>query len=569
MDAPLGQGWRFFYKGTMMKSKPGTLSSEAGDTEPGQTAETPRENGDGEVAYFDGIVEDITQRKRAEDLIRSLIHTAPSVILCLSPEGRILEFNPEAERLYGRKRDDVLGQNYLELFLPQEAREPVLKNINKALAGASSRGYENPVKAADGSERILTWNVDRLLDNQGRPMGIIAIGQDITERVRMEDELRKRETHRALVLSSLPMAFYTAQPFGDYGGTWVSEQIYRISGYTAEQFSADIHLWASRLHPEDRERVLDEFGKLLDEGIIETEYRWQTAHGRYSWLLDYAVLIRDDNGEPKEIIGTWLDITERKQAQEELEEYHERLEALVKERTRELEETQAELLRQERLSTLGQLTATIAHEIRNPLGTIRTAIFTIGDAIERDQVERIGRALQVAERNIVRCDRIISELLDYAHDRTLKPRRVHIDTWLDAVLDRQHIPQDIVCTRALNCGVEAMVDHEHLRRAVINVINNALDALRDDAATGNQLTVSTHVVKDQAGSRLEMRIGDTGPGIPGDVLDKIFDPLFSTKSFGIGMGLPIVKNIMERHHGGVEVQSVKGQGTTVILWLPI
>ena len=259
------------------------------------------------------------------------------------------------------------------------------------------------------------------------------------------------------------------------------------------------------------------------------------------------------------------EIAERKRAAEELERYREHLEELVKERTRELEDVHAELVRQERLSALGQLTATVAHEIRNPLSTVRTAVFTIGDAIERKQTKRIARLRQLAERNIIRCDRIIKELLDYTRDPKLEPQPTSIDAWLDEVLDEQTIPGGIVCVRELTCGVEIAIDRERLCCAIDNVVENGVYALQDKGASGNQLTVSTHVV----GVRLEIRVSDTGRGIPADVRTRIFEPLFSTKSFGVGLGLPIVKNIMKQHGGGIQVNSEVDAGTTVTLWLPI
>jgi signal transduction histidine kinase len=139
-----------------------------------------------------------------------------------------------------------------------------------------------------------------------------------------------------------------------------------------------------------------------------------------------------------------------------------------------------------------------------------------------------------------------------------------IDGWLDRVLGEHDIPEGIECIRELRCGIETPIDCEQLRRAVLNVVTNAIHALRDEASQGNQLTVGTHVV----GDRLEIRVSDTGCGIPADVIDKIFEPLFSTKSFGIGLGMPIVKDIMKNHGGGVEIQSKIGKGTVVTLWLP-
>jgi signal transduction histidine kinase/DNA-binding LacI/PurR family transcriptional regulator len=261
------------------------------------------------------------------------------------------------------------------------------------------------------------------------------------------------------------------------------------------------------------------------------------------------------------------EVSERRRAEEELQRYRDHLEELVIERTRELEKAQAELVRQERLSVLGQLTATVAHEIRNPLGTVRTCVFTIGDAVEREDVRRIERAVQLAERNILRCDSIISELLDYTRERVLQPGLTNIDEWLARVLDEQALPVGIACIKDLQANAEVMVDSEYLRRVIVNVVNNAVDAMQEKGpiTEKHRLTVSTRV----AGDRLEIQVGDTGCGIPVDIQDRIFEPLFSTKSFGVGLGLPIVRGIMEQHGGGVEIDSQPGRGTVVTLWLPM
>jgi DNA-binding LacI/PurR family transcriptional regulator/signal transduction histidine kinase len=238
---------------------------------------------------------------------------------------------------------------------------------------------------------------------------------------------------------------------------------------------------------------------------------------------------------------------------------------------RRVQENSAELMRRERLSALGQLTATVAHEIRNPLGTVRTAVFSIGDAIERDEINRVERALQLAERNIVRCDAIITELLDYTRDQVLQLSPIQIDSWLerllDEALDQRSIPENVTCVRELHADIEVPLDSEHLRRAITNVVDNAVDAMQEAGPVegGHRLTVSTHV----RGDRIDIQISDTGRGVPAEMMDRIFEPLFSTKSFGVGLGLSIVKSIMDQHGGGIEISSQAGQGTTVTLWLPL
>jgi PAS domain S-box-containing protein len=297
--------------------------------------------------------------------------------------------------------------------------------------------------------------------------------------------------------------------------------------------------------PEEQARVkYEEEQEIARTGRPKLNY--EDPDGRGNWGLTTKMPLRDEHGE---IIGTFgisRDITE-------------------------LKRVQAELMRKERLSALGQLTATVAHEIRNPLGTVRNCVFTIGDAVEQKDLRRIERAFQLAERNIVRCDAIITELLDYTRDRVLQPSPTHVDAWLEKVLDealgQQTIPENITCVRDLNADVEILLDSEHLRRAIINVVSNAIDAMQEVelAEEGHVLTVRTHVDS----GRLEIQIKDTGCGIPGEVLDKVFEPLFSTKNFGVGLGLSVVKSIMEHHSGGVEISSEPDMGTTVVLWLPM
>jgi len=230
-----------------------------------------------------------------------------------------------------------------------------------------------------------------------------------------------------------------------------------------------------------------------------------------------------------------------------------------------LKNAQAELLRQERMATLGKLTATIAHEIRNPLATVNTSVFSIGAALENNQPERIRRAIGLAERNIRRCDNIITELLDFTRKLEIRSAAVDVDAWLERTLDEQVFPEDITCKRDLNSGLKVPMDAEHMRRAVVNIVTNAVHALTEENSPGKELTVKSLA----SGKNLEIHVTDTGPGIPEELQHKIFEPLFSTKGFGVGLGLSITKDIIEKHHGSIEVQSKPGEGTTVIIRIPL
>jgi PAS domain S-box-containing protein len=239
----------------------------------------------------------------------------------------------------------------------------------------------------------------------------------------------------------------------------------------------------------------------------------------------------------------------------------------VEERTEELRRVQVELLRNERLSTLGQFTATVAHELRNPLSAIRNTAFAIAEIAAANGL-KLERPLGRLERSVARCDRLIAELLEYTRTRELERVPMRLDDWLGEVLDEQNMPEGIALRRDLAVpGIVAEVDPDRLRRVVINLVENAAQALAEASATpdgGRVLTVASRM----NGDGIELSFADTGPGIAPEILPKVFDPLFSTKSFGTGLGLPTVRQIVEQHGGTVEITSTLGAGTRVRVVLP-
>jgi signal transduction histidine kinase len=262
-------------------------------------------------------------------------------------------------------------------------------------------------------------------------------------------------------------------------------------------------------------------------------------------------------------------LTERSRAETALKTLNEELEQRVAARTAALSEAQSELIVRERLATLGQLTATVSHELRNPLGAMRISTHVLRSKMDITDDVQI-RAVERVERCIKRCDNIIDELLDYSRIKDLDRAMLSVDGWLDALLDEQALPDGIVLKREFALPDEKVsIDPERLRRAVINVYENACQAMTSDTETTTgdtklQLRVATRATDD----RVEIVITDTGPGISDEVLAQIFEPLFSTKNFGVGLGLPTVKHIVEQHGGNIEVETVEGSGTSFVLWIP-
>ena len=283
-------------------------------------------------------------------------------------------------------------------------------------------------------------------------------------------------------------------------------------------------------------------------------------HGDYG--IRVPVRASDELGRLADSFNAMLETIEARDRS--LSERAHALEMQIGERTAALEQAQASLLAQERLATLGKLTGTVSHELRNPLGTIQTSIDVLRG--ELGQAEpKVERALQRIERNIHRCESIINELLDYSRGSPPNVQRVQVDSWLRDILAGYPHPLRIECENVL--PIVAEFDPERLRRAVINVLDNAWQACVEHP-TAAAAAPCVRVAVRAGASRIEIDIADNGAGMSPDVLGRVFEPLFSTRAFGIGLGLAIVRQILQQHGGGVELGSVPGRGTRVCLWLP-
>ena len=239
----------------------------------------------------------------------------------------------------------------------------------------------------------------------------------------------------------------------------------------------------------------------------------------------------------------------------------------------ELQDAQDENIRKGKLAQLGQLTATVAHEIRNPLNIIRTAAYLIDRKLEAKPPE-IETQLGRIGKGVVRCDSIISELLDFTRTRTLHVESVEVDTWLSEVVSEQaqKLPSMVkVEFEPGLAGMTARFDPSRMYRVIVNFLTNASEAMvgkGDDPSkfttSAPKIVISTAMAK----CGIEIACADIGPGIPDDVLSKIREPLFTTKTFGIGLGLPAVEKILNEHGGSLRIETRIGQGTRMTACIP-
>ena len=292
----------------------------------------PDLNASGLVEGFYALVEDIHDHKTANENVqksekqyRSLIETAGSVIIGLTPDHRIVEWNREAERTYGWSRQEILGKNYVKFFIPEKDQAAVEADIKKVLAGSPTRNFENPIWTRDGQKRDFLWNCDRLLDEDQQPTGLIAIGRDITERKRAEEELKN--AHHQLAqqkehLSRLNESFVEALGEITYDYNIGTDHIQwggafrRILGYTTEGMGNNFESWLSRVYPDEAQRVVVEFKQAINSrNIFDLEYRFKRRDGSYAWMHDRGAIHRNEAGQVEKVIGIMRDITDRKKSE--------------------------------------------------------------------------------------------------------------------------------------------------------------------------------------------------------------------------------------------------------------
>lgn len=251
-----------------------------------------------------------------------------------------------------------------------------------------------------------------------------------------------------------------------------------------------------------------------------------------------------------------------KLAEENMKKYSERLEEVVEKRTRELREAQEQLVRKERLAVLGQLAGGIGHELRNPLGAIKNAAYLLNMVLEEQEPD-VKEALEILEKEVATSERIISSLLDFARPKPPMRRKVDVNEVVRESLSRITTPESVEVTSQLDGALPVILaDPVQLGQVFRNLILNAIQAMPE----GGQLTVKSEL----AGRELvAVSFADTGVGIPEENLGKLFEPLFTTKAKGIGLGLAVSKAFVEAHGGTIEVQSKVGKGCTFSVRLPI
>lgn len=490
--------------------------------------------------------------RQSEARKSAILDSAIDCIMTIDHEGRITEFNPAAERTFGYRRHEVVGKELADVIIPPSLREQHRRGLARYLATGEARvlgkRLEMTAVRADGSEFPVELAITRIpLDG---PPSFTGYLRDITKRKQSEEALKRSERFLAEAqrLSSIGSLSWRVAT-NDI--TW-SEQLYRIFEFD-QGVPVTLDLISTRVHPEDILLLNDMVDKARSAvSDFEYEHRLVMPDQSVKYVHMVAHGSRDQEGR-LEYIGAVQDVTDRRLSEEALSE------------------VRSELAHMTRVMSLGTLTASIAHEVNQPLSGIITNASTCLRMLDAEP-PNVDGARQTAQRTIRdghRASDVITRLRALFSKRDTTTEAIDLNEAIREViaLSRSELQRSQVISRVELADYLPTVtgDRVQLQQVVLNLLLNATDAMRGIDDRPRQLIVRTE--RDE-GDQVRLSVQDAGVGFGPQGVDKLFEPFYTTKTGGMGIGLAVSRSIIERHHGRLWATPNDGPGATFSFSIP-
>ncbi|MEO8594934.1 MAG: PAS domain S-box protein [Candidatus Solibacter sp.] len=489
----------------------------------------------------------LRQRSRSERVLResearfrAIFDQAGVGVAQIGLDGRVVIANDRYCEVLGRKPSDMVGRGTREMS-PGDDLKKQIAMMPRLLAGEiQTFSTEKRYQRDDGS---VVWAVvykSLVRDGNGQPTGFIAVVEDITDRKEAESAIKESEERFRNMADSAPVLMWVSGP--DRLRTFFNRRWLEFTGRTMEQELGDG--WAECIHPEDRERCMATYELSFDRRRnFQMEYRLLRSDGEYRFVLDHGVARSSDHGVFAGYIGSCLDITE-------LKNNYERHLAMQK------------------LESLGVLAAGVAHDFNNLLG----AIVAQAEAARSELTEGSPAASDVEQVRVtaLRAAEIVSQLMTFARQENAPRTAVDLSQLVAETIGlvRVSIAKSAVLKTELAADLPPVyANAAEIRQVVMNLVINASEALEGQMGL---ITITTSTVTPPEGPYTAVRLDvrDTGSGMTEEVKARIFDPFFTRRFVGRGLGLSAVQGIVRRHDGSIEIESEPGKGSRFTVVLP-
>src|SRR5215471_3946452 len=517
----------------------------------------------GDVEYI-GAVVDITEHKRAEQELRDseerhrvVVEAASDAVISMDENGDILLANAAALRVFGYDPTELIGKP-LTLLMPKYMRTLHEKGFKSYLATGERhinwQGAELTGLRKNGQEFPVEISFGELVKDGRRIFtGFI---RDISERKRAEEALRRSESYLAEA--------QRLTHIGSWAGNILTREIFhssdehsRLYGLDPESGIPSFEALYQRVHPQDQVGLVKAFERASHDRIdVNVQYRIVVPDGTTKHVEAVGHPVLKPSGEAGEFIGFLMDVTERKRAEEERER---------------LRQAQADLAHINRVSTMGELTASLAHEIKQPIAAATTDAKTCLRWLGRDEPD-VGEAREAASRlikDVSRASDIIGRIGMLFRKNVPKRELVDVNDVIQemiVLLRGEAVRYSISIHGDLASDLpKTMADRVQLQQVLMNLMLNGIEAMKDMGTTG-ELTIKSEQDENR---RIIVAIADTGVGLRPDQTEQVFDAFFTSKPQGTGMGLSISRSIVESHGGRLWASPNSGTGATFQFTLPI
>lgn len=499
------------------------------------------------------MAEETAPKARLNDpqVLLSILDNLPTSIFVKDEDLNFVYSNAAHCKMIGRSEEELLGHSDKD-FWPEDAARQFLERDWSVIDTGEENISEEFVPGDRGEPRPLLTRKARLAGPDGR-IYLIGTNTDVTE-------IKHREDQYKALTETVPVGVLQLEEDGTVAFANPLLNAY-CGGDGAAESKFDLINQIKERHPE----------------FPGTACRFETEISAIGMPRRTVIVISSGwlwiGGQQRSAIISFVDISEMMELRRINDEVS-RLNIELAENMKRLKEAQDELVKKGRMEQLGQLTATVAHELRNPLGSVRTSAFLVerklkGKGLDVDvQIDRINKG-------VIRCDNIITQLLDFSRTRQLNCQPGDLDQWLMQVLDEEakKLPSAVTINCDLGLQDENIpFDPARLHRAIVNLLSNACEALVGQGDDQSKFVRPDPIITLSTSRRdggAVITVADNGPGIPPEVLARIREPLFTTKSFGTGLGVPAIENIAIQHGGRLDISSVLGQGAVFTLWLPL